>query len=89
MYNKKMKLAAMAPNDTKQRWILFHWHTIVYTVAYNTRLSSTAMMCNTERLHEDLEAQRLRIRSVYGKFVQRPHAGSLSTVGYRRLMTQK
>lgn len=49
----------------KRKWILFHCQARVYTVTYNTWLSSTAMTRVTSRLHEGLDVQRPRIKFVY------------------------
>lgn len=67
MYEMDKKIAAITPNATKWKWILFHRRASVHTVANSAPLSFPAETRITARPHEDLEAQRLRIKYVYSQ----------------------
>lgn len=61
----KTEIAPLALNAMKLRWIPFTCCTFFCTVAYSARLFSTAVTPSTQRLHEDLDTQRLRIKYAY------------------------
>lgn len=67
MRKAKLKIAALALDTMKQRWILFRYRTYGYNVAFNAWLSFTAATHISKRPHKELDAQRLPIRYVYGQ----------------------
>lgn len=87
--NRKMEIAAMAPDFIKRRWIPFQCRTCLYNATYNAWLSSTAAKRCARLLLEDLRPQRLGMKYCMDKFIWQPHFGCAMTINYRRLITQK
>lgn len=87
----KTNIGAIGTSATKRRWISYYCRAYVFTLAYNARSCSTAVMQVTNRPDENLDKKWLIIKYVY----RQVHATttlwgcSVMTVNYGRLMKHK